>query len=223
MYLLGEYRRMVGTLAYALTKIDHDKHLIESKKWLDEIIGNKQIHIFPEITNLFAYRALVHLLNGQIDLSEQDIVEADQLNNQFRQIRVQHVIFRIKAQLALYKGELESAANLIDQSLEFDIMDDDERGIAWRIKGNILCQLREWEQAEIIYKKCLQYFTTNVYEQAQTRITLGNLYVEQNKYQNAQIEWEQAREIFKQIKLDAKENSVTALLKTIPPSSKNQD
>lgn len=190
-----------SNMAYELMKLDQDEAAIEV---LNGTIERSDVEQLPEVTLLHINRAKAHLKTDDLEKAQTDIDFAEVNNRTFPQARWQGMILQAKAEVALKQESLTEALAHIDRALLTN-SDDEEMGIAWRIRGNVLSELKQWDEAEQAYQKSLELFgEDNPYEVAMTRVDLGRAYISRQNTTAAQQELDAATATFIQHQLPSK-------------------
>lgn len=109
-------------------------------------------------------RALLQTYVGQLSTAVEDLDHAEQLSRQSRRLRWLGMITMVRAEIAYLNEQWEEAHHLIDSALQSGL-DEEEKGVALRIKGDILAALQQGDTADVAYAESVAILaTTNHFE-----------------------------------------------------------
>lgn len=158
-------------------------------------------HIHEDAVLALINSARLQLYRQQITTAPSDIARAEHICHQHQLRPWQAIVWRVQAQLALAQADLERALALIQRSLD-TLSDEEERGVAWRIKADILAVGDEASAARLAYQTSLDILqTANQFEYAVTHQASGRFHLQIGQLSAAHHHLTQALTIFEQLSL----------------------
>lgn len=113
-----------------------------------------------------------HLLREEFAPAQQLLEEALGLSDRLGESEALIEAFRLLAQIAFHRGDYRQAQRWIEEALTTGDDVGNEAGLAWGLKGEILCKLGETGQARVALQHSIELLARYPFDQAKVQLLL---------------------------------------------------